>query len=114
MIVFFMELISSGRHESGGSCGFISPLGRKLLGLSVVSGESVDSGLDQSQVVLGVLVLSAFLKMLSDTDSLPDQTMDIFGDLGSAAILLEDSCNLLASEELGAGDSLLSLITTPI
>jgi hypothetical protein len=45
----------------------------------------VDSGLDQNQVVLAILVLSAFLKMLSDADSLPDQTVDIFGDLGSAA-----------------------------
>jgi hypothetical protein len=36
----------------------------------VVTGETVDSGLDEDETELGVLVLSVALKMLADSDGL--------------------------------------------
>lgn len=48
---------------------------------SVVSGKTVDTGLDQNESELGVLVLSVSLKVLSHVDSLLDQVVEILWEL---------------------------------
>lgn len=63
----------------------LSPFGRELLGTLVVSGQPVDTRLDQNQTVLGILVLLALLQVLSDADGLPDEAMDVLRDLRSTA-----------------------------
>jgi len=67
----------------------------------------VDSRLDENKSVLGVLILSVLFKMLSDGESLLNQEVKIFGKRGSTAVLLEDSENLLTSEESNLRDSVL-------
>jgi hypothetical protein len=61
------------------------PLVGESLGLSVVSGESVDSGFDENESVLSVLVFSALLHVSSNVNCLLNQAVDIFRDLGGAA-----------------------------
>jgi hypothetical protein len=56
-----------------------------LLGTFVISGESVDSGFNHNEPVFGVSILSVFLKVLSDTQSLFDKAVEVFWDLRSAS-----------------------------
>ena len=60
--------------------GVVSEGWGQSLGASVVSRESVDSGLDQNQSELAVFVGSELLDVLSDVDSLLDQVVQVFGD----------------------------------
>jgi hypothetical protein len=41
----------------------------------VVSGQTVDAGLDENQAELGVLVLAVTLKVLADSDGLDDSRL---------------------------------------
>lgn len=72
---------------------------------SVVSSQSVDSGLDQNQSELGVLVLSVSLQVLSDRDSLLDQEVQVLWDLRSQTVRLEDSQDLVTGDELDLGNT---------
>ena len=60
----------------------------------------MDSALGQNESEFGVFVSSAFLKMLSDIDSLLDKMVKVFWDLWSEASLLQDS------EDFASGDAL--------
>jgi len=52
----------------------------------VVSGQTVDTGLDENETELGVLVLSVALEMLSHGDGLLDQHVKVLWDFwGEAA-----------------------------
>lgn len=42
----------------------------------------MDTGLDENQAVLGVLILAVTLKMLADGNSLLDEEVEILGDGG--------------------------------
>ena len=66
------------------------PVGWELSGTSVVSGESVDSGLNENESVFGVDVLSELLKVLSDAQSLLDHAVEVLRDLGGAAYSNKD------------------------
>ena len=59
----------------------------------------MDSALDKNQSELGVLVLPVPLKMLPDADSLLDQIVDVLGQLWSHALALQNTQNLVASDE---------------
>lgn len=72
---------------------------------SVVSGQSVDSRLNQNQSELGVLVLSVSFQVLSDRDSLLDQEVQVLWDLWSQTVGLQDSQDLVTSDNLGLGDT---------
>jgi len=76
-----------------------------LTSLSEVSGESVDSGFDQNKSVFSIDILSVSFQMLSDGDGLLDQVVKIFGELGSATVLLEDSEDLSAGQESDLRDT---------
>lgn len=87
--------------DEGGSGGGLVLEGRgHLLGLDVVSGQSVDSGLDENHSAaksvmlwtsgtgsrcsqLGVLVGSVSLEVLSDGDGLLDEVVKVLGDGGA-------------------------------
>jgi len=60
----------------------------------------VNSGLDENETELGVLVLSVALKMLANSDGLLDQHVEVLRDLWGEAIGLEDSQNLVTSNNL--------------
>lgn len=65
----------------------------------------MDSGFDQNQSELGVLVLSVSLQVLSDRHSLLDQVVQVFRDLWSQTVGLQDSQDLVTSDNLGLGNS---------
>lgn len=67
--------------QGGGSGGLVLPVWWKDTSGSVVSGKTVDTGLDQNESELGVLVLSVSLKVLSHVDSLLDQVVEILWEL---------------------------------
>ncbi len=78
----------------------VFPVGRQLLRESVIPGYSVDSALDQDQSELGVLVLPIPLQVLTNRDGLLDQMEQVFRDLRSQSVLLENSEDLRPSDVL--------------
>jgi len=94
-----------GDHGTGGS-GFVSPVSGKLSGGSVVSCQSVDSGFDQNQTELRVLVLSVSFQMLSDLNSLLDKHVKILWDFRGKSVGLKDTNNLLSGDGSDLGNSI--------
>ena len=78
----------------------VLPGGGKGLDLSVVSGKSVDSGLNENKSEFTILIGSELLNMLSDVDSLLDQAVKILGKLRSDTVDLKESQNLGSSDTL--------------
>ena len=64
-----------------------------------VPGQPVDPALHKNESELGVLVLPIPLKMLPDRDCLLDQVVAVLGQLGGHALALQDTQNLVASDE---------------
>ena len=62
-------------------------------------GKPVDPGFDENEPELGVLVLPVPLEMLPDGDGLLDQVVAVLGQLGGHALALQDTQNLVASDE---------------
>lgn len=91
--------------QSGGSSGLVLPVWWQDSNGSVVSGQSVDSRLDQNQSELRVLVLSVSLQVLSDRDSLLDQEVQVLWDLWSQTVGFQNSQDLVTSDNLGLGDT---------
>ena len=56
------------------------------MGFSVVSGQSVDSGLNEDQSELGILVFSIFFQMFSDGNGLLYQVIKILRDLRGTSL----------------------------
>lgn len=67
-----VELYNSYRlgDEGGGGSGLVAPGGGQDTDSLVVAGQTVDTGLDQNQAELGVLVLAVALEVLADGDGL--------------------------------------------
>jgi hypothetical protein len=86
--------------EGVGLLGVVLPGGGERLNVTVVAGESVDTGLNANEAELSVLVLAELFKMLADLDGLLDEMVEVLGNLGGKAGLLKNT------EDLGAGDSL--------
>jgi len=57
-------------NKGAGSGALISPVGGEVTDTAVVSGETVDPGLDENEAELGVHILSVALEVLSDGNSL--------------------------------------------
>lgn len=87
------------RNHSTNGLEVVLEVGRYLSGLSVVSGDSVDSRLFDGESVLGVLVVSVLLKMLSDGESFLDQMIQVFGNLGGQSMLFENSLDFLSRQK---------------
>lgn len=92
-------------NQSRGSGRLVLPVRRQHGDGSVVSSQSVDSGLDQNQSELGVLVLSVSLQVLSDRDSLLDQEVQVLRKVRSQTVRLQDSQDLVTGDNLGLGDT---------
>ena len=56
--------------QGGGGGALVTPGGGEDTDGLVVTGQTVDTGLDQNQAELGVLVLAVTLKVLADSDGL--------------------------------------------
>jgi hypothetical protein len=93
----------SDHGGSGG--GLVLPVGRELTSGLVVTGKTVDTGLDKNQTELGVLVLAVTLKMLANGNSLLDELVQILRDLRSETVGLEDTENLVTSDTLDLGNA---------
>jgi len=65
----------------------------------------VDSAFDENESELAVLILSVSLQVLSNVDCLLDEVVEVLGNFGSEAVLLEDSEDLVASDTLNLGDA---------
>jgi len=65
----------------------------------------VDTGLDQNEAELGVLVLAVALKVLADSDSLLDQHVQVLRKIRGEAAGLEDTQDSVTSDNLDLGDS---------
>lgn len=61
------------RDNGAGGGGLVLPGGREDTNGLVVTGQTVDTGLDENEAELGVLVLAVALKVLADGDSLDCQ-----------------------------------------
>jgi len=57
-------------NHGGSSSGLVSPGWWKDTDGLVVAGETVDTGLNENETELGVLVLAVTLEVLTDSDSL--------------------------------------------
>ena len=65
----------------------------------------MDPALNQNEPELGISVLPVPLKMLPDGDGLLDQVVAILGQLRSHALALQDTEDLVASNETNLEDS---------
>lgn len=91
--------------QSRGSGRLVLPVRGQHGDGSVVSSQSVDSGLDQNQSELGVLVLSVSLQVLSDGHSLLDQEVQVLRNVRSQTVGFQDSQDLVTGDNLGLGDT---------
>jgi len=108
-IVFHEQHPSSNTHlhlrENGRCIGSLVLPGRgKLLLSLVIPGKTVDTGLDQNKAELGVFVLSIGLEMLANSDCLLDQEPKVLGDRRSETVGLQDTEDLVTSNEADLGD----------
>jgi hypothetical protein len=92
--------------DEGRGGGALVPPGRgeSTNGL-VVTGETVDTGLDENEAELAVLVLAVGLEVLADGNGLLDEHVEVLWDIGAKAAGLEDSEDLVASDDLDLGDT---------
>lgn len=66
----------------------------------------MDPRLDENEAELGVSVLAVPLEVLSDRDGLLNQVVEVLGDLGGKTSALEDTEDLVTSNETDLGDTL--------
>ena len=91
--------------ERRSSSALVFPVRRESLVGLVVAGKTVDAGFAQDEVILVVLVLSAFLQVLPDGNSLLDQMVEVLGDFGGESVALEDAGDFLARDVCDSSDS---------
>ena len=77
-----------------------------MLSLPVVTSKSVDSAFDKNESKLGILVLSEFLQVLANVNSLLNHVVEIFWDLRGEASLLQDSQNFATSDTFNLGNTI--------
>jgi hypothetical protein len=70
-VIDFLNRLSD---DGAGSSGLVLPGGGQDTDGLVVTGKTVDSGLDENETELGVLVLAVALKVLADSNSLLKQS----------------------------------------
>lgn len=82
-------------NQGAGSGALVSPGGREDTDGLVVTRETVDTGLDENEAELAVLVLAVALKVLADGDSLLDEEVEVLRDLRSEAYNKSHSVSLV-------------------
>lgn len=93
-------------HQGGSGARFVFPVGSEHPLCLVVAGETVNSGLDENQPKLAVLVLPVALQVLPDGHSLLDKVVEILGQVGDLTIGFHDPQDLLAGHESDLSDSI--------
>lgn len=79
-------------NQGAGSGALVSPgRGEDTDGL-VVTRETVDTGLDENETELAILVLAVALKVLADGDSLLDEEVKVLRDLRGEAYNEKSLC----------------------
>jgi hypothetical protein len=78
--------------------------GESLNGL-VVTGKTVNTGLDKNETELGIEVLAVDLEVLADVDGLLDKAVEVLRDLGGKTVGLEDAENLVSGDVADLTDS---------
>ena len=86
---------------------FISPVGGHLLGLSVVSGQSMDSAFNENESILTILILPVLLHMFPNTQCLLNHIVKVFRNSRGTPILLQDPQDLLPVQEPHLGNTML-------
>jgi hypothetical protein len=81
------------------------PVRGQLTSSLVVTGKTVNTGLNKNQTELGVLVLAVALQVLADGDSLLDELVQVFRDLRSETVGLQDTKDLVTSNTLDLGNT---------
>lgn len=77
-----------------------------MTGGLVVTGKTVNTGFDQDQTVLGVLVLAVTFHVLTDGNGLLDKMVQIFRDFRSKTVGLQDTDDLVTSDRLDLGNAM--------
>jgi len=93
-------------NEGGGGGGLVFPGRRELASGLVVTGKTVDTGLDQNEAELSIAILAVALEVLADGDGLLDQVVEILGDLGGETVGLQDTEDLVTGDVLDLGNTL--------
>ena len=70
-----------------------------MISQQLIPSQPVNSALNQNQTELSVLVLPITLKMLPDGNSFLDQIVAVLGQLWSHTLSLQDTEDLVASDE---------------
>lgn len=102
-----LSLIQRDRlsDDGAGGGGLVLPGRRQDTDGLVVAGKTVDTRLNENETELGVLVLAVALKVLADGNSLLDQHVQILRELRSETVGLEDTEDLVTSNEADLGNS---------
>jgi len=93
-------------HHSTSGRALVFPVGLQNTNGLVVSAETVNSGFDQDESEFGVFVLAVALEVLSDSYGLLDQHVEIFWDFWCKTVRLQDSQNLVTSNDLNLRDTM--------
>jgi len=101
-VIDFLNRLSD---DGAGSSGLVLPGGGQDTDGLVVTGKTVDSGLNENEAELGVLVLAVALKVLADSNSLLDEHVQILGKLGGEAVGLQDSEDSVTGDNLDLGNA---------
>ena len=108
-IYFLSEADTSFRklgYHSGGSCGLVFPIWWQYTFLFVVSSQTVNSWFNQNQAEFGISILTITFEMFSDGDCLLNKVIDIFWQIRSQTLGLEDSQNFVTSDEPNLGNTM--------
>lgn len=81
LCIFFLKRLSA--HQSSSVLRLVSPGGGEGLGGLEVARKTVDTGLNETEAVLGIEVLAVDVQVLTDGHGLLDQVVKILGDGGS-------------------------------
>lgn len=65
----------------------------------IVTGEAMNTGLDQDQTELGVLVLPVGLEVLANSNSLLHEVPEVLGNGGSESYTRINECQLVISRQ---------------
>ena len=86
----------ASRNEGGRGGRNILPSGWEGLDPLVVPGETMDPALHKDQTKFRVLVLTIPIQMLADSDSLLDQVVQVFWQLGCETVSFQDAEDFVA------------------
>jgi len=82
------------------------PVGSKAaLGL-VVASKTVDPRFDQDEAKFGILILAVTLKVLANRNSLFNEVVEVFRDVGSKSVGFENTEDFIAGDILHLGNAM--------